>query len=186
MSDEARRADRQGLGVRLAIAAAVVIGFGLRAWGLDEQILIDDEFHAFRAGLRADLSAAYLFTHNTLPEDRLSDFSTVLALWVRALAGTVGISEWTLRLPMWLAGGALPAVIGVVAARVGGLRAGVIAGWLAALSPLLILYSRFARPYAPAALCVAIALAAALAFRERGSLRAALALGAAIDGDGGR
>ncbi|MEE2665831.1 MAG: glycosyltransferase family 39 protein [Myxococcota bacterium] len=178
MEDGAQRSGRRR--TLLAIAVATLAGLALRSWQLDRQILIDDEFHAFRAGLRSDLSASYLFSHNTLPEDPLSDYSSALALWVRALAETVGISEWTLRLPMVAASAAVALVLGLLAWRSFGRRAGVLAAWLAALSPLLIVYGRFARPYALVALCGAIALAAAERFRARGSLPAALALGSAV------
>jgi hypothetical protein len=164
----------------LGIGVATLVGGALRAWQLDRQILIDDEFHAFRAGLRSDLAASYLFGNNTLPEDPLSDFSSALALWVRALAETVGISEWTLRLPMVVASTAVGLVIGLLAWRSFGRRAGLLAAWLGALSPLLVLYGRFARPYALVALCGAIALTSAERFRARGSLSDAIALGSAV------
>jgi len=178
MGDAAHGSDRRR--TLLAIGVATLAGLALRSWQLDRQILIDDEFHAFRAGLRSDLSVAYLFSHNTLPEDPLSDYSSALALWVRALVETVGLSEWTLRLPMVAASAAVALVLGVLAWRSFGRRAGVLAAWLAALSPLLVVYGRFARPYALVALCGAIALAAAERFRGHGSLPAALALGSAV------
>ena len=167
------------------VVIAVGVGAWLRAYGLGEQILIDDEFHAFRAGLRSDLSALYLFTTNTLPEDRLSDFAMPLALWVRALAATIGISEWTLRAPMWLAGVATIALVGALG-RVGAgerhasaARTAVLAATLAAASPLLVLYSRFARPYAIVAMLGALALLAAVRFRAGGGRGNAVALAVA-------
>jgi len=174
-----RRSDLAALTAVAAVMAATLAGLVLRAQGLGRQILIDDEFHGFRAGLRRDLDAAYLFAHNTLPEDPLSDFSSPLALWVRALSDTVGVSEWTLRAPMLLASTATIAVIGVLGLRVLGRRGGVIAAWLVAISPLLVMYGRFFRPYALVAVCGAVALAAAERFRARGDLGSASALGVA-------
>lgn len=161
------------------IAAATATGAALRALGLGAQVPIDDEFHALRAGLRPDLDLAYLFLHNTLPEDPLSDFSSPLALWVRLLATTVGVDEWTLRAPMWLASVAVVALVGLAARRAAGAGAGVAGAWLAALCPLLVMYARVARPYALVALCGAVALLAADALRREASTRAAVALGAA-------
>lgn len=178
MGDEAQQTGSQR--TWLAIGVASLAGLALRACGLDRQILIDDEFHAFRAGLRSDLSTGYLFSHNTLPEDRLSDFSSALALWVRALVETIGVSEWTLRLPMVLASAALAVVVAGLAWRAFGRRTAVLAAWIAALSPMLVLFGRYARPYALVALCGAIALASAERFRATGSARAALALGSAV------
>lgn len=167
-------------GAIAGIALACVTGGWLRASGLGRQILIDDEFHAFRAGLRRDLDAVYLFTHNTLPEDPLSDFSSPLALWVRLLANTVGIDEWGLRAPLFVASVALIAVVGWLGLRAGrGARVGLLAAWLAAASPLLVVFARFARPYALVALCGGLALLAADAFRRRASSRNAIVLGSA-------
>jgi hypothetical protein len=180
MGDEVQQDGRSHRRTLLAIGIATLAGFALRGWGLGRQILIDDEFHAFRAGLRPDLTASYLFSHNTLPEDPQSDFSTALALWVRALAETVGVSEWTLRAPMLVASAAVVLVLGLFAWRTFGRRAGILAAWIAALSPLLMLYGRYARPYALVALCGAIALASAERFRASGSLRSAVALGSSV------
>lgn len=166
-------------GAIAGIAGACLAGAWIRGSGLSRQILIDDEFHAFRAGLRRDLDAMYLFTHNTLPEDGLSDFSSPLALWVRFLTSTVGIDEWSLRAPLWLASVALVVVLGAVGLRTGRPRIGLLAAWLAAASPLLVVFARFARPYALVALCGALALWAADVFRTRPSLRSAVGLGAA-------
>jgi len=156
----------------------MLAGAVVRTLGLGRQILADDEFHAYRAALRDDLSALYLFTHNALPEDPLSDYGSAIALWARLLADTVGIDEWGLRAPMWLAGVVLPLVVGFTGARVLGRRVGVIAAWLTALSPLLVLYSRFARPYEIVALCGALLLLAADRFRCRPTRSGALLFGA--------
>jgi hypothetical protein len=164
----------------LGVLAAVVFALGIRIVGLDAQILTDDEFHAFRAALRGDLDALYLFTQNTLPEDPASDFSSPLALWARGLAQTVGISEVSLRAPMVAASVALVAVVGRVGARTLGPHAGVVVAWLAALSPLLFTYGRFARPYALVALCGALALSSAERFRRNGDASAAAILGVTV------
>lgn len=160
-----------------AVLAATLVGALLRLRGLGAQILIDDEFHAFRAGLRRDLDAIYLLRANTLPEDPLSDYSSPLALWVRLLADSVGIDEWGLRAPMVIASIAIIPLLGLRARKIAGGGAGALAAWLAALSPLLAMYGRVARPYSLVALCGCVALLAASSLRERASLRAAAMLG---------
>ena len=52
---------------------------------------------------------------------------------------------------------ALIAVLGVLGLRTGRVRVGLLAAWLAAASPLLVVYARFARPYALVALCGGLA-----------------------------
>ena len=180
MTDAPTLPRRRTTAVRWGIFAAVAFALAIRVVGLDAQILTDDEFHAFRAALRADLDARYLFTQNTLPEDPASDFSSPLALWARGLAQTVGISEVSLRAPMLAASVALVAVVGRLGARTLGAHAGVVVAWLAALSPLLFAYGRFARPYALVALCGALALSSAERFRRNGDASSAAVLGLSV------
>ena len=79
---------------------------------------------------------------------------------------------------MFAASVALIAIVGWLGLRAGrGPRVALLAAWLAAASPLLVVFARFARPYALVALCAGLALLAADAFRRRPSGRNAVALG---------
>ncbi|MBZ0114057.1 MAG: hypothetical protein K8J08_16455, partial [Thermoanaerobaculia bacterium] len=105
------------------------------------QILADDEWHAVRTAL----SRGY--------EDLLTSFSVAasppLPLMYRALYDTVGLSEKILRFPMLLFGLlailAFPWVLPRSRALPRGTR--LLFSVLIAVSPILVYYSRYARPY---------------------------------------
>lgn len=128
----------------LVISLTVFIG-GLaiyfRFTQLGHQILIDDEWHAIHALLRLDYREIFLsFGH--------ADHSIPLTLLFKYLTETIGLSEWRMRV--------LPLL--------GGLTTVLVAPWLLrpwlrsyepwvlasllALSPILIHFSRYVRPYA--------------------------------------
>ena len=75
---------------------------------------------------------------------------------------------------------AVVGVLGLRGARTLGAHVGVVVAWLAALSPLLFTYGRFARPYALVALCGGVALAAAEHFRRKGDAGSAALLGVSV------
>ena len=146
------------------LGLAVVLGAWLRFDQLLAQIPADDEWHALRAVWEHDF--AWIFTHFGI-----SDYSIPLALYDELLANTIGLGELGLRLPM-LAGGLATIVLVPVLVRplVGGRAAGSLA-LLIATSPMLVYFSRYARPYAPATLAAVCALIAAWRWREEGGGR---------------
>ena len=79
-------------------------------------------------------------------------------LYYKALLDTVGWSELWLRLPSLLAGVASLIVLPVASRRWLGLRAQSTFCGLLAVSPILIYYSRYSRPYAVVVLLTFLAL----------------------------
>ncbi|MCC7216894.1 MAG: hypothetical protein IT517_08995 [Burkholderiales bacterium] len=138
----------------LALAAvALVAGAWLRARGLSAQIVIDDEWHALHTLLRADMLD--VVTHLDY-----ADYSIPLTVYFRWLHDTVGVTEWGMRAPMLAAGIVL--VVAAPALARAWAPPPVRAAWtvLLAVSPLLVYFSRTARPYALTALLATVALIA--------------------------
>ncbi len=69
-----------------------------------------------------------------------------------------GVDEVWLRLPSVLCGAASCVVVALIARRLGGMRAGLLAGVLMALSPLQVQYGQEARSYALVTLLILLAL----------------------------
>jgi 4-amino-4-deoxy-L-arabinose transferase-like glycosyltransferase len=98
-----------------------------------------------------------------------------------APAGLLGIDSYLAhRLVMALVGAAAIAVVGLLARRLAGDRAGLIAAALAAVYPALVSSDTAVMPETPFGLAVALALLAAYAYLERPGARTAALLGAAI------
>ena len=121
------------------LVLAVALWF--RLWQLGSQILIDDEWHALHQLMLRDYREIFLsFGH--------ADHSIPLTLFFKWLAETIGLSEWRLRFIPLLCGVltvvAVPWVLRPWLQR----HEAVLLGLLLALSPLLIHFSRYVRPYA--------------------------------------
>lgn len=133
--------------------AALVVGVFLRAWQLRSQMLLDDEWHAVRKliGTGMDGIAGHF---------GLADYCIPLTLYYRWLYERGALSEWSMHLPLLVSGVALLVVAPLLLRR--RLPVAVLATWLAllAVSPLLVYFSRTARPYALLALCGAVAFVA--------------------------
>lgn len=140
---------------RLLVVAAIAAGILLRTGQLGFQVLMDDEWHAVRMLVRADMAG--IATHFGL-----ADYCIPLTLYYRWLYELGALSEWQMHLPLLLAGVALLAWA-ALQRRLAPLP--VRAAWvgLLAVSPQLVYFSRTARPYALVALLAPIAI---LAFRE--------------------
>jgi hypothetical protein len=149
----------------VALTLAWIVGAALRAKDLGTQIVVGDETHALRAALSQD--AAYIATHNSLPGE-IVDYSIPLALWNLLLMRTVGLDEWSMRLPVLLAGVVMIPVVSVFVWRAVGKPAGVLVARWFACAPVFIHYSRLARPYAPVALLTMVALLGWLRWRRSG------------------
>ena len=137
------------------LLVAFVGGAAIRAWQLDIQILIDDEWHAIHKLLRS--GATDILTHLGH-----ADYSIPLTLYYQWLYRTIGLSEWGMHVPPLLAGIGLLLVGSRLLARSFALP--VRAMWTAAvaISPLLVYHSKVARPYALTSLLTFVAI---LAFR---------------------
>jgi hypothetical protein len=123
------------------LAAAAALGTFLRIDQFGAQVLIDDEWHAVHQLLRLTPAQMFLdFGH--------ADYSIPLGLLDGLLANLVGLSESAMRTPMLACGLATLVLFPLyIAPRLGRANAAVFA-LLLAISPLLVIYSRMARPYA--------------------------------------
>lgn len=131
---------RVGLAFLMATLIAIIAVY-FRTTQLGHQILIDDEWHAIHALIRLDYQQIFLsFGH--------ADHSIPLTLLFKALSETIGLTEWRMRV--------LPLVGGLVTVA---LVPWLMRPWLRsyepwvlalvlALSPILIHFSRYVRPYA--------------------------------------
>ena len=137
------------------LVGIVVAALVLRSYQLLDQVPIYDEWYALHAAMTYRIS--YILTHFGG-----ADVSIPIAVYYKLLLATVGLNTWELRAPFLLFG--LATVVGfplMVRPFVGRPASNVLAALLAT-SPILVFYSRWARPYAIALFC---ALGAAIAFR---------------------
>ncbi|HEX6138418.1 MAG TPA: hypothetical protein VF059_12215 [Casimicrobiaceae bacterium] len=137
----------------LLLLAAFLAGAALRAWQIDSQVLIDDEWHAIHKLLGS--GPLDILTHFGY-----ADYSIPLTLYYQGLYRTIGLSEWGMHLPPLLAGIGLLLVGSRLLARWVSLPARAIWLALAALSPLLVYHSKVARPYALTSLLTFVAIVA--------------------------
>jgi hypothetical protein len=138
------------------------------------QVLIDDEWHAVHQVLQRTPAAMFV-------DFGWADYSIPLGILDWYEAHWFGLSEIMLRAPMLACGLASLVVLPLyVAPRVGRATASVFAVLLA-ISPLLIIYSRMARPYAITLLLGWIAHGAFVRYHAspRGQARAGLVYGTA-------
>ena len=153
-----------------------ILGVLLRLWNVSAQILAGDEMHAVRVALSKPLP--FILTHYELRDNCIP----LTALYRFLLERGVALSELTVRLPMLLASFLALLLLPWIVARRLDWRIGQLYAWLLALSPLLVLYSRIARPYLPIVLFGFLATAAFEAWWRTGqrSLAAAYVASATL------
>jgi hypothetical protein len=152
----------------VTVAIALLAGLILRLYLLNDQVLIDDEWHGLYYTIGK--SPLWLLTHFSIP----GATCIPLNFYTWALGATVGWSETMLRLPS-LAGGLLCLIIGPCLAReLIGLRRAALLALLLAFSPILIFYSRISRPYSLVALLSFTTILLAARWRQSGSVHHAL------------
>lgn len=134
-----------------ALLAILVVGFYLRWHQLTIQILSDDEWHAVRTAVRESYGEMVVgFSVSAVP---------LIAMIYKAIHDNLGASELSFRMPMLLSGLALILVFPrVLPAGTLSRRGQVALAGLVAISPLLIYFSRYARPYAPSVLLSTVGL----------------------------
>jgi hypothetical protein len=132
---------------------ALIAGAWLRFAGLRGQILIDDEWHALHKLMRSDMLD--IVTHLDY-----ADFSIPLTVYYRWLHDLGGLNEWGMHLPLLLAGCALVVVGPLLARPWASLPVRATWAMLLAISPLLVYFSRIARPYALTTLLCIVAFIA--------------------------
>lgn len=132
----------------------LAVGAFLRLYQLGSQIVADDEWHSVSQVLHngfLEIAANFGGADHCIP----------LTLFYEAAANWLGLSEWVMRLPV-LFGGLASLVLMPLAVR--GVLGNSVArnfAWLLAVCPLLIFYSRYARPYS---LSVLLGFLAAMSF----------------------
>ena len=170
---EANARAANSLPLSLVLAAAVVGGAWIRLFHLDAQVLTGDELHAVKAALAWPLGQILsTWTYHG------ADYGVPLALLYRvALDAGTPISEWLLRAPVVAASViAIAAMPWLLRMHLAGRARGIFAVAIA-LSPLLVLYGRLVRSYAPAVLFAFIAIVSFDAWQRRRSTEAAIAYG---------
>lgn len=146
--------------------AALVSGTLLRAVGLANQILLDDEVHTFRAVLERGFPEV-LWRYR--PADHCIPLTSLLRAWMEA---GVPPAEWMLRLPILAAGVAILVLVPRWLAPRLGRPAAVGAAWMLALAPTAVYYSRIMRPYMLVALTACGAGGLFLRWWQKGDRRA--------------
>lgn len=125
----------------LIFAVIILLGASLRLDQFIDQILIDDEWHAVHQLINSNpLRILTSFGH--------ADYSIPLTLLYWFEADRFGLSELAMRWPMMASGLLVLVLFPIGVWRRSGSREAMVFALLLAISPLLIVYSRTARPYA--------------------------------------
>jgi len=124
----------------LWLFGALLIGAYLRLVGIGSQIVWADEWWPLKIATRYPFS--YIFSHY-----HISDNCIPLTVLYRIFLKTIGLNDVTFRLPQLVTGIAAVAVFPLLLKDACGKIAAIIFSYLIALSPLLIFFSRHARPY---------------------------------------
>ncbi|NBB93162.1 MAG: hypothetical protein GVY32_08345 [Gammaproteobacteria bacterium] len=126
--------------VPLAWVLVVVAGLALRLWQLEAQILIDDEWHAIHRLMQAGYRDILLSLGH-------ADYSIPLTLLFRWLAENAVLNDWLLRaLPLSFGLATIVLVPRLLSPWLD-TREQLVLAALIAVSPLLIHFSRYVRPY---------------------------------------
>ncbi len=136
--------------------AAIGVGVFLRWYQLNTQMLIDDEWHSVRMLIRADADGI-------AGHFGLADYCIPLTLYYRWLYDHAALSEWSMHVPLLLAGTALLVAAPCLLRKTVSLPTLAVWAALLAISPTLVYFSRTARPYALIALFGVVAI---IAFRQ--------------------
>jgi len=119
---------------------ALLAGFWARINNIWDQVLLGDEWHAIHQIANSQPSDfIFSFGH--------SDHSIPLTAFYWILSKTIGLNELLMRIPMIVSGMLLLVLWYKHIRSVYTERVAIISLWLLALSPVLIQYSRTARPY---------------------------------------
>jgi Dolichyl-phosphate-mannose-protein mannosyltransferase len=160
------------VGVTIATALAV----WLRTYGIAGQVVLDDEWHA----IHKLASSSY---GGILGSFGFADHSIPLTVLYKAMAQVVGLDEWNMRALQVACGIALVPIAAWLAWRATrDAPAAALFAFLVSGAPFLVMWSRFARPYAITLLLTVLCLAALWCWRTRRSwqLGACVAVTAAL------
>ena len=136
------------------VGAIFLAGILLRVYQLPSQIIADDEWHALYRVLIVDYF--HIATHFGY-----ADYSIPLTLYYKVLSETVGLSEIGMRFPSLVAGILTPIVIPILWRKHLDRNSYLFFVVMLTVSPLLVYFSRTARPYAITVLLSSVALISA-------------------------
>ncbi len=156
------------LSFSLALLLMFLAGAYFRLKGITSQVLLDDEWHGLY--YVTDKSLGWLLTHCAVPGANSMAYNVYR--WI--LLHTIGWNETVLRLPSLVSGILLAGIFPLLAMHRTGRRGAVLLAGMLAISPFLILYSRFCRAYGMTSLTTAAALGCASLWVARGSRRWAI------------
>jgi hypothetical protein len=131
--------------------SALAIGIALRLYQFADQILIDDEWHAVYQLIEQHRPMEIFLSFGVY------DYCIPLTLLYWLETSWFGLSEFGMRWPMLLCGSAALILFPLYIWRTLGARYAILFAFLLAISPVLVLYSRIARPYALTVLLVYLA-----------------------------
>jgi hypothetical protein len=160
----------EGLATHWPWLLAIAVGTLLRGFRLLDQAPVDDEWHAIHRVLGMDygeIATSFGLVDHCIP----------LTLYLKLAADTIGVGDVVFRLPSFVAGVASLVVLPGLVRRHVDRRSLHLFAWLVAISPLLILYARTARPYAIAVIFSILALAALERWWQEDARPRALAYG---------
>ena len=149
----------------VALISATVVGFFLRWYLLRDQVLLDDEWHGLFYVINR--SPAWLLTHFSVP----GATCIPLNVYTWAVGATFGWSEMLLRLPLFVCGMLCVVVCPLLARGIIGTRQAAWLALLLAISPILIFYSRFSRPYSAVAFLGFVSILCAARWARDGGWR---------------
>ncbi|MDO6746805.1 hypothetical protein [Gilvimarinus sp. 1_MG-2023] len=143
--------ERQKLALLLVIAAFACAAVWFRLWQLPLQLIADDEWHALHKLTASDAWGIFTsFGH--------ADHSIPVTLYYYGISLFTPLTEGILRAPMVAVGLATPIVIPLLCGRFLSRQEQILLFLLLALSPILIYYTRTARPYAISTFLTGIAV----------------------------
>lgn len=151
----------------LLVAAAMLAGFVLRLHGYTRHDLWLDEANSVAISRHAFTEIPAVLAHDSSPPL----YYFLLRLWM----GVMGESEAAVRFPSVLLGTALVAATALLAHRLAGGPAAVVAAWLMAVTPMAVQFSQQTRMYTLLPLFAVAAVERLLVYLRNGS-RGALAL----------
>ncbi len=137
----------------LCVAIAAAIGVFLRLYRIGDQIIWDDEWHGIQVALSHPLG--YIFTHF-----HADDNCIPLSAYFRVMLDSLGLNELLIRAPSLLAGFLMLFIFPWLARKLLHEKAAIAFVFMLSASPLLVYYSRLARPYSIVVLTGFIAVVA--------------------------
>jgi uncharacterized membrane protein len=128
-------------GFLLALGGVFIVGAFLRLYALPSQIVLDDEWHNLTKVIAADHAGGLM------QFDPHDNTNLPLIIYDLTLYHTLGWSEFTVRLPVILAGLLSLVCLPLLIRKNFNDRVSLIFSGLLAIAPFLIFYSRYVRAY---------------------------------------